>query len=648
MLARKTLSSLLSMASIAALGAASNAQAATWNTGQVVQGTNAAPTLGANWSVHRRTGATCTGPEAALTIPYAVMGTSWRGFRGTGFNNTLPVVANGVSGVATYGTSAGMVTSPPTTVLMHPDNSDCAVVRFTAPTTGAYGFYGQFSGAYPGNGTQGHDGVTPYIIRSNAVVAPTTGSLGSTATGVQNFTYNATLNAGDTVDFAVSKNNAIWADSTIFRMNVDGPDPSQAFKANRLDAEGDSTCATEQGTNTVHCWGSNGSAKQLGLAVAAPFKSVATPSDRVIGYLAANPSFGPVTGLQRSLLTTCAKTSNNQTFCWGNNTHKVAGLATGGTTLGANPPYGVSNVTAQLGNYQKPRLDSHNGCLVVQGGVDAGKVRCWGINDEGGAHWYRGNLGHQTSGTPWSASDTLQPPVPNVTGASGVTSGYYACAIANGAQKNVICWGHAGQNWGPGVMGGGTATPTFLPGGIPQVTVKTSPTNIFTGAEKVLASGPAACALKAGALYCWGLNATYGTLLGAPGPGFNFATQMPGPFASGVTDFAIGTQGICAIRGAGAQVFCQGVNKFGQMGRGNTDGKSYTFNSALAGGNVIFDTSPVAGVAGATSISAGKYFFCVTTSTGDAKCWGANQIGQLGRGTSGSTAHSGTAMPVIK
>ncbi len=655
MLGKNTIRSLISMASLTALGVATNANAATWNTGQVIQGTSAVPTLGANWSVHRAGGANCTGPTTALTIPYSVMGSTWRGFRGTGYSNTLPVVANGVSGVATYGTGSGMVTSPPTTVLMHPDNNDCAVVRFTAPTSGPYGFFGQFSGAYPGNGTNGHDGVTPYIVRSNAVVAPTTGSLGSTASGIQNFTYNATLNAGDTVDFAVSRNNAIWADSTILRMNVDGPDPSATFRASRLDSEGESTCAIEQGTNTVHCWGRNGSDKQLGISATAAFKNVAVPSDRIVNYLAANPSFGPVTGLQRSLLTTCAKTAsggpfNGETFCWGENAHKVAGMASGGTTLTGNvPAFGLNNVTSQLGKYKKPRLDSHNGCLVVDdSSADNGKVRCWGINDEGGAHWYKGNLGHQTTGTNWAPSDTLQPTVPNISGASGVSSGYYACAITNGALKNVSCWGHKGLNWGPGVMGGGTTTPTFLPGGIPQVQVKTSATAIFSGAEKILVSGPAACALKAGSLYCWGLNATYGTLLGAPGSGYNYATLMPGPFASGVTDFAIGTQGICAIRGAGAQVFCQGMNLFGQMGRGNTDGKYYTFHSSLAGANVIFDTSPIAGVSGATSISAGRYFFCVTTNTGDAKCWGANQVGQLGRGTSGSTAHSGSAMNVIK
>jgi hypothetical protein len=606
-------------------------------------------TASSPWEARAATGATCSTDLGLLATPWNGGGSSLPGVSvATNVGgHFLPAVFKNTTSSAAVGPQTQIF---PTQVALHP-GTNCAVLRFKAPQDGIYKVNGEFFAPTP-VGTPIHpQHVNARILDKGTQVH--TGVVSKPA-GIQNWAIpsatNYHLQTGQSIDFAVDMgNNYFYGDTVLLTARVTRTgNLSNNFKATKLDAEGAFSCAIEQGTSQVHCWGDNGPSKVLGISAAAAFKNVATPSDRIANYLAANPSYGPVSGLQRSISTTCAKTSNSpaQTFCWGGNNFKVAGMSVGGDTLIGNvPAYGLNNITGQLGNYQKPRLDSHNGCLVVQGGSDDGKVRCWGINDEGGAHWYRGNLGYQTPGTNWSPSDTLQPAIPNVSGASGVSSGYYACAITDGALKNVTCWGHAGLSWGPGVMGGGTAPPNILPGGIPQVQVKTSTNTLFSGADKILVRGPTACALKAGSLYCWGLNATYGTLLGAPGPGFNFATLMPGPFATGVTDFALGDQGICAIRGAGAQVFCQGVNIFGQMGRGNTDGKYYTFTSAYAATNVIYDTSPVAGIAGATSISAGRHFFCVTTNTTDVKCWGVNNVGQLGNGT---TTHSGSPVTVIK
>jgi len=125
------------------------------------------------------------------------------------------------------------------------------------------------------------------------------------------------------------------------------------------------------------------------------------------------------------------------------------------------------------------------------------------------------------------------------------------------------------------------------------------------------------CAVRTdGDLYCWG-----GNTAGELGVGTVSASLAPiEVFASGTQLVFMGPRHGCAARGT--DLSCWGANLTGQLGDGTTDERS-TPRSI---------TGPASGLV-VTAGDAGENFTCVIIA-GDAWCWGDNQRGQLGDGTS--------------
>ncbi len=137
-------------------------------------------------------------------------------------------------------------------------------------------------------------------------------------------------------------------------------------------------------------------------------------------------------------------------------------------------------------------------------------------------------------------------------------------------------------------------------------------------ATALSARGSDSCVVTpGGGVLCWGYN-VYGQL----GDGSTLDRNVPVPVVGmdqGVASVSVGTDHTCAVTDRGG-VKCWGDNHYGQLGDGTTVDR-------VTPVRVIGLDHP------AVSVSSGNMSTCAVLSTGRAKCWGRNEEGQLGDGT---------------
>ncbi len=196
-----------------------------------------------------------------------------------------------------------------------------------------------------------------------------------------------------------------------------------------------------------------------------------------------------------------------------------------------------------------------------------------------------------------------------------ITAGdVHTCAPTAAGQ--VKCWG--GNTWGG--LGDGTTVDRPTP---VDVVGQTSPV------RTVDAGWNFTCAVAtAGAATCWGYN-----LRGQLGDGTTTNSSTPVGvvgLGSGVTAISAGVFHACALTDRGA-VKCWGLNHRGQLGDGTTTDSSTPVDVVGLG-------------SGVKAISAGIWHTCALLADGGVKCWGQNNVGQLGDGT---TTDSSTPVDVV-
>jgi alpha-tubulin suppressor-like RCC1 family protein len=348
----------------------------------------------------------------------------------------------------------------------------------------------------------------------------------------------------------------------------------------------------------------------------------------------------------------CALLSGGAVKCWGSSLNGQLGVDW--------RPFRTTPVAVKgIESGAQVRGGSAFTCAVL----DSGGVDCWGGN-------HHGELGNGTSG---DANSSLIPlPVSGISSATRVGTGFgHACALlSNGS---IRCWGYNydGQLGNGSSLSDAIASPVQVPG--------------VSNATDVSAGAFHSCALLSdGTIKCWGAGYD-----GQLGDGALTGSSTP-VAVSGISDaiqLSAGAYDTCAVRSNGT-VWCWGSNEAGQLGDGKINGsgtpvevsgisnairvsvggreplygggrshacalladhtvKCWGGNNAGQLGNGTTTDSPipvmVSGIASAVDISAGGYNTCAVLSVGAIKCWGGNSGGELGNGT---TTNSSTPITV--
>jgi alpha-tubulin suppressor-like RCC1 family protein len=300
---------------------------------------------------------------------------------------------------------------------------------------------------------------------------------------------------------------------------------------------------------------------------------------------------------------TCQVNEDGTVRCWGGNASGQLGNGTT-TTDPTRVPVLVSGLTTAVAVAAGV---SHT-CALLTGG----SVRCWGSNSDG-------QIGAGTIGV-----DNLTPVVVSgVTAAVAIVAGTnHTCALLAGG--TVACWGgnDSGQ-LGIGTSGADRLTPA---------TVITSPSTPLTNVVAITAGSLYTCALQAvGSVRCWGNN-----VFGQLGTGDMAPSSVPVGVVGLSNAVAITAGGFfhtCALLASGT-ARCWGANSNGQLGDGTTTNRLTPVTVRDATGSILTI---------AVAITNKGPHTCALLANGTARCWGANNSGQFGNGT---TTSSSTAVAV--
>ena len=373
----------------------------------------------------------------------------------------------------------------------------------------------------------------------------------------------------------------------------DNPQSEDPNRAIAITAGNEHTCALRQ-TGTITCWGNNGYGR-LG-------NGTQTDSSVPVEVLGINDA----TQITASYDYTCALRQTGTITCWGGNRWGQLGNGQGSFGEYSSVPVEVIGIT----DATQITASSGHTCALRQ----TGTITCWGAI----------SFSQLFNGT--TSSSNVPVEVIGITDATQITaSATHTCALRQ--TGTITCWGNNG--WGQlgnGQRGSGeySSVPVEVLG--------------INDATQITAREIHTCALRqTGTITCWGANNRGQLGNGQSGDdpydnsadssvpvevlGINDATQIT---ADGDGELEVGGH-TCALRQTGT-ITCWGNNYYGQLGNGQSGPGEYS--------SVPVE---VLGINDATTITAGYDHSCALRQTGTITCWGANNSGQLGNGTTSSS-----------
>ncbi|MBD8526367.1 PD40 domain-containing protein [Pseudomarimonas arenosa] len=339
------------------------------------------------------------------------------------------------------------------------------------------------------------------------------------------------------------------------------PGPASAID---LGAEHGCALVTEQ----VYCWGRN-DVGQLGDGT--PIRRhIATP----VQGLAAS-----VTAIALGDLHSCARSAQATLQCWGLN---FSGQLGDGSTTQSFVPLATLGLNTAISALD---VGEEHSCALDQNGA----VSCWGLN-------FSGQLGDG------GRDQRLRPGA--VSGLNSAVNaidvgGFHACARRGGA---ALCWGRNDF----GQLGDDSGLDQFSP--VPVL-------GLDSGVSAISAGGVHSCAVQNGALFCWGHN--FAGQLGDASDQRRFRPVPVVGLSSGVSQVASSFAAhTCALTSAGG-LKCWGANERGQLGDGSTTTRLTPVDVPGLGSAI-------------RQVALGREHSCALSTAGAVQCWGSNDNFQLG------------------
>jgi len=251
--------------------------------------------------------------------------------------------------------------------------------------------------------------------------------------------------------------------------------------------------------------------------------------------------------------------------------------------------------------------------LAVGGGVaftrlTAGGAHSCGLTSDGAAYCWGANATGQLGDNSMTARGLPVPVAGALKFASIDAGAEHTCGLTTDAVA--YCWGRNDR----GQLGDGTTTHRTVP---TKVSGSFSFTFITAGGFRL---GQTCALIAAGAAYCWGDNELgqlgIGSMDIVPHP-------VPVPVLGNVTfvELSAGLGRHTCGRTVAGVAYCWGENSFGALGDGSTSHR--TTPTQVAGGITFAQLAP-GGFIGHT---------CALATDGVAYCWGDNEVGAIGDGT---------------